>query len=120
MVFPKKIVATCIVGAVAVVGYSAYAFTASNTVESSAAGDGSATVSGYDVTDIAYTLNGTTYSNIDQVSFTIDPVDAGTTKAKLDGNWYDCVNTAGAVTCDTTSPQLTVTPLDSLEALVVQ
>ena len=115
----RTIVKGCAIGAVLAVGFSAYAFTASNTVPGSQAGDGTATVSGYTVTNIAYNLNSTTPTDIDSVDFTIAPAAAGTVKAKLDGNWYDCTNAAGSVSCDTTSPQLTVSPLTNFEALVV-
>ena len=110
-------------GVVGAIGFSAYAFTASNTVPDSNAGDGDSTVSGYTISDIEYGLNASTPTNIDTVSFTIAPATAGTTKAKMDGNWYDCTNTAGAVVCDTDAapgPQLTAVGIENLEALAVQ
>jgi hypothetical protein len=116
----RKLTAIIAIAVILLVACSAYAFTASNTVPDSSAGDGTSVVSGYTISNIAYTLNGTTPTNIDALTFDIDPVTAGTTKAKLDGNWYDCTNTAGSISCDTTSPQLTVLPVDSFEALVVQ
>jgi len=112
----------CLIGAVATIGFSAYAFTASNTVPDSSAGDGTSVVSGYTVTALAYGLNGATPTNIDSVAFTIAPIAAGTVKAKINSVWYGCTVAAlGAVTCDTTvGTQLTVTPVTSLEALAVQ
>ena len=50
-----------------------YAYAATNTVPSSNAGSGSGTISGYTVSNIAYTLNSTTPTNLDQVAFTIAP-----------------------------------------------
>lgn len=87
-----------------------YAYTATNTVPSSTAGAGSGTISGYTVSGVAYTLNATTPTNLDQVAFTIAPTAATTVKAQLaaGGTWYSCTNTAGSVTCNTTSPQATV------------
>jgi hypothetical protein len=78
----------------------AYGFAASNTVHISNAGDGSATISGYSIDNIQYTLNGTTPTTIDSVSFDVTPAASGadprTVKAKLvssGGTWFDC--TAG-------------------------
>lgn len=120
MALPRKIMTFLAVGAVSAIGFSAYAFTASNTVPNSQAGDGTSTVSGYTVTAVAYGLNGSTPTDIDSVSFTISPAAAGTVKAKMNGTWYNCANAAGSITCATTAPQLTVSPLSSLEALAVQ
>ena len=60
----------------------AYAFTATNTVPDSNAGSGSGTISGYTVSAIAYTLNATTPSNIDSMTFTLNTT-AATAKAKI-------------------------------------
>ncbi len=108
------------IGVILALGATSYAFTASNTVPNSNAGDGTSTVSGYTVSNIAYGLNATVPTDIDTVTFDISPAAAGTVKAKLAGNWYACTNTAGAISCATTSPQVTVSPLTDLEALTVQ
>src|SRR5207248_41845 len=55
------------------IGVGAYAFTASNTVPSTNVGAGSGTVSGYTVTNLHYTLNATTPTNIDSLTFTVSP-----------------------------------------------
>jgi len=87
-----------------------YAFAASNTVPGTEAGSGSGAISGYTVSSVAYGLNSTTPTNIDSVTFTIAPTSAGTVKIQLasGGSWYACSNTAGSVSCNTTSPQATV------------
>jgi hypothetical protein len=87
-----------------------YAYAAANTVPGSQAGAGSGAISGYTVSSIAYGLNATTPTNLDQVTFTIAPTTAGTVKVQLagGGSWYACSNSSGSVTCDTTSPQATV------------
>ena len=105
--------------AVAVVAGGSYAFTASNTVPSTQAGQGSGTVSGYTVTSVGYTLNGSNPSNIDAVTFTISPATATTVKAQLvaAGTWYSCVNTTGSVSCATTSPQMTVATAATLNVV---
>jgi len=80
----------------------AYGFAASNTVHVSNAGDGSATISGYTIDNIAYTLNATTPTDIDSVSFDVTPAASGaapnTVKAKLvdsSSTWFDCSVTSG-------------------------
>jgi archaellin len=102
--------------AAVLVAAGAYAFTASNTVPGSNAGSGSGTISGYAVSNVAYTLDSDP-SKIDAVTLTLDKT-AGTVKIQLDtvaGDWYACTNTSGNDwSCDTTSPQATVTPADKL------
>ena len=56
---------------------AAYGFAAANTVAASAAGSGSQTISGYDVTDVAYTLNSTSPENLDAVSFKLAALNGG-------------------------------------------
>lgn len=99
-----------------IVAVGAYAFTASNTVNSSRVGSGSQTISGYTITGITYTLNATDPSKLDQVAFTMAPTTATTVKIKLTaaGSWYSCVNSSGSVTCDTTSPQADPASPDNL------
>ena len=113
----KSLIGT--VAAVAVVAGGSYAFTASNTVPATQAGQGTGTVSGYTVTSVGYTLNAGTPSNIDAVTFTISPATATTVKAQLvaAGTWYSCTNTAGSVSCATTSPQMTVATAATLNVV---
>lgn len=105
-----------------VLASAAYAFTASNTVPSTSAGNGSQAISGYSATSVVYNLNATTPSNIDSVSFTLTPAAASTVKIQLvgAGSWYSCTNVAGSVSCNTTSPQATVSAANSLTLLAVQ
>jgi hypothetical protein len=56
---------------------AAYGFAAANTVAVTAAGDGSNTISGYDVTGVTYTLSTPDPTNITKVSFRMDPIVAG-------------------------------------------
>ena len=101
--------------AAACVAAGVYAFTASNTVPGSSAGAGSGAITGYAVSNVAYTL-GTVPTNMDAVTFTLDKA-AGTVKAQVQtgGSWYTCSNTSGNNwSCDTTSPQATVQPADQL------
>ena len=107
------------VAAVAVVAGGSYAFTASNTVPATQAGQGTGTVSGYAITSVAYSLNAATPTNIDAVTFTISPSSATTVKAQLvaAGTWYSCTNTTGSVSCATTSPQMTVATAATLNVV---
>jgi hypothetical protein len=112
---PRRLAIVFVVALLVAIG--TYAFTASNVVPGTQAGAGSGNITGYTVSSVAYGLNATTPSNIDTVTFTIAPTSAGTVKIQLvtAGTWYDCTNTAGAVSCDTTvGTQATVSPSNSL------
>lgn len=102
------------------VGLGGFAFTASNTVPNSKAGDGQGTVSGYVASSIRYGLNATDPSKADSVTFTLDsaPVAGSTIKAKAGGSWYTCTNVTTTVTCVTTTPQATVSGITSLQVVV--
>ena len=115
----RKFIIMGVVGAVGLVGFTAYAFTASNTVPNSTAGDGTGTVSGYTASNVAYSLNATTPTNIDAITFTIAPTTATTVKIRptVAGSWYSCTNSSGSVSCATTSPQLTASAITQLELL---
>jgi len=114
---------TVIVAFVAVaLAAGVYAYAAANTVPGSTAGAGSGAISGYTVSAIAYTLNATTPTNVDQVAFTISPAAAATVKAQLaaGGSWYTCANAAGSVTCNTTAPQATAVAATQLTVVASQ
>lgn len=104
------------------VAVGAYAFTASNTVPGTNAGAGSGAISGYTVSNVAYTL-GATPTDLAAVAFTLDKA-AGTVKAQVQtgGSWYTCSNggSGNNWSCDTTSPQATVQPADQLTVVATQ
>jgi hypothetical protein len=104
------------------IGVGTYAFTATNTVPATSAGSGSAAISGYTITNVQYGLNATNPQNLDQVTFTIAPAAATTVRIQLAaaGNWYSCTNSAGSVTCATTSPQATVVAATQLTVVATQ
>ena len=97
----------------------AYAFTATNTVPASSAGSGSGTISGYTVSGIAYTLNATTPSDIDSMTFTLN-ANATTVKAKVvsgSTTYTDCSIAGGVnVTCNFT-PDIAITTADQLSVI---
>ena len=77
-----------------------YAFAAANTVPGSKAGDGFGAISGYSVSNIVYTLDATTPSEIDSVSFQLDAA-ASTVKARVEdtASFSDCTYSAPTWTC---------------------
>jgi hypothetical protein len=107
-----------IVLVVVIISATAYAFAAANTVPATKAGDGLGVVSGYTVTGVAYTLNGTDPSTLDQVTFDLG---AAATQVQVQlvattGSWYACTLDTGTVwECDTTG--LTVTSIDQLRVI---
>ena len=119
--FPRRRLVIFAVLAV-MVASGVFAYAASNTVPASTAGAGAGAISGYTITNIAYGLNATTPTNLDSVSFTIAPTTATTVKAQLAaaGSWYSCSNTAGSVSCNTTSPQATVAAATQLTVVATQ
>lgn len=102
---------------------STSALTASNTVPSATAGAGSGTISGYTVSSVAYSINSSTPTNLDAVTFTLSAT-ATTVKIKLvssGSTWFSCTNTSGNNwSCTTTSPQATVAGADQLSVVAVQ
>ncbi len=124
-----------VLAALALVLVGRAAFAAANTVPASSAGAGSAAVSGFTITAIDYNLNATTPTNVDTVTYTAtaDNGDTGTaltiyTRFVTGGSWYACTRAGGVapahnITCDTDGtpgPQLTVSPIDTFEAVIVQ
>lgn len=113
-------------GLVLLLSLAAYGFAASNTVPATAAGDGQGTISGYTVSSISYTLNATTPSTIDSVSFSISPTSGGsapaTVKAKLvsgSSTWFSCSNTSGT-TWSCTLTGITASAADELRIIAAQ
>lgn len=82
-------------------GAGAWAFTASNTFadDGGAAGGGSATISGYDVSAPSYTLLGSDSNKITSYTFTMSPLTASTAvkSGVVDGTFADTC-TVGTIT----------------------
>jgi long-subunit fatty acid transport protein len=91
--------------------FGANAFTASNTVAASASGAGSAAITGYVVTNPAYTYSGDG-TTVTAVSFNLDSAAADVKVAlkasPVVADWQDCGASAGTtpwlVTCTLTTP----------------
>jgi hypothetical protein len=113
----SRIIGILVVAAALATG--AYAFTATNTVPTSNAGSGSGTISGYTVTGIAYTLNATTPSDIDSMTFTLN-ANAATVKAKIvsgSTTYTNCTIAGGVnVTCNF-APDIDITTADQLSVI---
>ena len=97
-----------------------YAFTATNTVPSSNAGAGAGAISGYTISNVQYQLNGSTPTNIDSVTFTLNSA-ASTAKAKLVSSstaYTDCTIAANDVdvTC-AFSPAINITAANELSVI---
>jgi hypothetical protein len=106
----------------AILGTSAYAFTASNTVGAGAAGDGDTGpggISGYVISNVHY--DSTDDTNITETSFDILPANpTGTVKAAINGgSLQTCVgNLAGThFTCDVSANAISILASDSLRVV---
>ncbi len=96
-----------------------YAFAASNTVPDHQAGDGAGVISGYGITNVAYTLAANP-QQIASVSFDLN-ADAGTVKIKLvstGSTWYNCtVVHSGNYTATCLTAGATVLSADELRVV---
>ncbi|MGH3117834.1 MAG: hypothetical protein ACRDQ2_12135 [Gaiellales bacterium] len=100
------------------IGVATYAFTASNTVAASKAGDGAAGITGFDVTGVTYNLNALNPAIVDSYEFDLS-APANTVAAKLIAAQvtYDtCTNLVNHWTC-TPPVGTTVTSVDNLRVI---
>jgi hypothetical protein len=110
---------------IAILSTAAYGFAASNTVGTTKAGDGTGTISGYNVTHVTYTLGASDPMLISGVAFTTDAV-ATSVKAQLtaSGSWYPCTNAnSDGMTWSCTAPgggATSVSAADALRVVAVQ
>jgi hypothetical protein len=85
-----------------------YGFANSNTVPGTYAGDGDNTISGYTVTNVAYSIyTDSDPTDIDGIDFDLDAT-AGTVYVSFDGgtSWEDCSPTpaSASISCTLTTP----------------
>ncbi|HEX3723237.1 MAG TPA: hypothetical protein VHV31_10620 [Nitrolancea sp.] len=80
----------------AILATAAYGFAANNSVPTTQAGDGSATISGFTITNVHYQIDPTDSTRISNVFFTTDAA-AGDVQAQLvaSGAWYTCASASG-------------------------
>jgi hypothetical protein len=108
-----------------VLSVSAYGFAAANDVAKSGAGDGATAISGYDITNVAYTLDTGTPTKITSVAFDIAPhisggAAAGSAKIKLfdaETAYHTCVVSSGAATCSIGSGGVLTSLADNLSVV---
>jgi len=111
--------------AIMVLTVAIYGFAAANTVSSSAAGDGSAAISGYAVTNIHYNLNAANPASIDSMTFTVAPAipAGGAVHVKLiatGATYTSCAVSGGTnVTCTFTGG-VPVLDADELRVIAAQ
>lgn len=109
----------------AIVAVSALGFAAQNTVPESKAGDGDGLISGYDVSNIEYTLDTTNPATITGVSFSLDAA-ATTVVATIDqgaspSESSSCTNTSGFDwSCDSFGTDPSVELADGLRVVAAQ
>ena len=104
------------------IGSASYAMTMSNTFEiaTNQAGEGSQAITGFEVSDVSYTLDATDPTLYSAVSFTLDGV-AGTVRAKVTavgGTYSTC--TPGALNSWSCAITNTVASADELTVIAVQ
>lgn len=118
-----------VVFAVLIASAGIYAFAAANTVPETGAGAGSGVVSGYTISNVTYTINGSNPTILDAVTFDVASTSgsAGTptqVEARLDAStstWYSCTAGAGSSwSCDTTGVSLNVEDIDTLEIVATE
>ena len=98
------------------------AATAANTVPTGRLGQGSQATAAYTISGVSYSLDVNNPRNVAQVAFTVSPSSARVVTARLNnaGSWYTCTNTAGSVTCATTSPAIGATSANNLTVVATQ
>ena len=110
--------------AVIIVG-AGFAFTAANTVPATKGGEGTGSITGYNVASVHYTLNMADPTKVDSATFALDaaPIAGSTVRIRLEtssANWYSCAFVGVNVTCATTSPAASATTANQLQVVVAQ
>ena len=109
--------------AVSILTLSAYAFTATNTVPATGAGQGAGTITSYTVSGTAYTLDASNPQAITGTSFTLNassPDAVRTVEAKLGSSSYQtCTMTSTTPTTSSWSCTLPNVPAGSAGSLQV-
>ena len=100
-----------------VLGTTAFAYAASITfnggTNAGAAGQGSGTISGYNVTGIHYTLDTNDPGQITGVTFSLNPDTATTVKARINsGAWVTCTGSTSPRSCPVSGSTSAATALE--------
>jgi len=117
-----------VIGSIAAISVTGSAFTEALAGDQSSKTATAATVIGaYTVNNVTYTLNGTTPTNIDAITFKIIAPGAQPTFVKAQavnpgGTFYNCTTVLNVAdydaTCNSTSPQLTVAAANQMTIVV--
>lgn len=108
----RALLLTAIVAMIVATGAYAYTNSIGSVTPPNLGASAPAAINGYTAGTIAYTLDATTPTNLDSVSFPLTGATVGQTVVQIQlasgGSWYPCTVAAGpVVTCTTTSPQAT-------------
>ena len=120
---PRRLLVIGLFGLLAVLSYG---FAAANTFPSGAgaAGDGQASISGYAVTNVHYTLSSTNPTMVDSISFTLTPAlpAGGATRISLDAGatWLAVGACTGTTNVSCTATGTLVTALNNLRVVAAQ
>ncbi len=101
---------------------AAYAFTATNVVSTTRAGDGHSTISGYTISSVVYTLDNTSPQNIAGWQFDLNAA-ATSVRSKLVSSattYTACVHGAGFHWTCTPAAEPTVAAANELRVIAVQ
>ena len=121
---PKKASLIVVIVLALILSVTTYAFAAANTVPATNAGDGSATISGYTITGVTYTV---TNDTITAMSFTVTPDVTATNYAQsvsvrltATGTWYPCTMGADHLTATCSSMNVTAASASLLQVVAAQ
>ncbi len=114
-----------------ILSVATYGFAANNTVDASSAGDGSAAVSGYTVSNVKYVLDTAEPGLIDSVTFSITLAAGqtvpGTVKVQFQdasavgvAPWYTCTGTSPNYTCTAGASKAPVKTTTNLRVVAAQ
>jgi len=106
-----------------VLSAATYGFAAANTVDDSVAGEGAGDISGYDVSNVVYTLNSTDPTQFASVSFDLDAsasdVHAGIGNGSLI-YWTTCSGGPTSFSCDLSGSTVSVAAAVELHVSAAQ
>jgi spermidine/putrescine-binding protein len=129
----RRSLGIAVIAAAAIAAVGGYAFTAQNTVPAQKAGAGSGAITGYTVSNVAYTYDATGNS-VTVVDFDLDAaatdVKIALTDTPVNADWQDCSGTTGTgpyhVTCTMGTPvdkadqqRLSVIAVDNGQTIVI-
>ena len=113
-----------VIGGLTLIGLF-YAFAAANVVPETGAGVGSEAITGYDITNVDYTLNDSNPDTVEKVSFDINPTSGAGEPSNVEvqvvsgGSWYTCTYASNHADC-TISPAIDVSTVNTLTVVAAE